>query len=153
MDGSVWITDSGSGAHHNIFTTVGGPLSILENVFVVDLGTGYSQFEIDAIGRAANITIGGSVSYDNSLNTANYDDVRIGANPSDGTGTVAIDGSLTLRLAHDAAHVNSVLLGGDGDETTPALTVMGPVFVVSGSTGDVIDINAALFKLGSLIIP
>src|SRR5579863_5603450 len=98
VNGSINITEAGAGTKQvNIYgppanNTTGGKLIINGSVGVVDTGNGQSGLRIDD-----GVTIGGNVSFDNSANTVNADDVQMYSN-SNAFGTTSIAGALTISL-------------------------------------------------------
>ena len=142
VSGSVNINEAGAGNHQvNIYgppanNPTGGQLVVTGNVSVVDAGNGISGLHIDD-----GVTFGGNVSFDNSANTVNADNVQMFSN-SNAYGTTSIAGSLTLALSQLVSQNNSVLVQGFG---TP-LVVTGAASITSGGGADTIQLLNDWFK-------
>jgi hypothetical protein len=127
-DGSVWTLA--------LSNTNGGKLSVKGSVSVVDTGAGQSGFRIDD-----GVTIGGNVSFDNSVNTVGGNVVQMYSNTIN-YGATSIAGSLTLALSQSAYHGDFAEVLGFGS----ALTVSGPVSITSGAGSDTIHLANAFFQ-------
>ncbi|HEY3965537.1 MAG TPA: hypothetical protein VGM05_13355 [Planctomycetaceae bacterium] len=142
VNGSVNVTEAGAGAKQvNLYgppasNPTGGKLIVKGGVGVVDTGTGQSGLRIDD-----GVTIGGNVSYDNSTNTVNGDNVQIYSN-SNSFGTTSIAGSLTLALSQSVYHGNVVVIEGFG----ASLAVTGAVKITSGGGSDSVQLMNDWFK-------
>lgn len=127
-DGSVWT--------QALSNTNGGKLLVKGSVSVVDTGNGQSGFRIDD-----GVTIGGNVSFDNSVNIVGGNVVQIYSNTIN-YGATSIAGSLTLALSQSAYHGDFAEVLGFGS----ALTVSGPVSITSGAGSDTIHLANAFFQ-------
>jgi len=142
VNGSVNVTEAGSGTQQvNIYgppanNPLGGKLVIKGDVGVVDTGTGTSGLRIDD-----GVTIGGNVSFDNSSNNVNSDNVQIFSN-SAAFGVTSIGGALSLALANSTYYGNTVAISGTGSQ----LPVTGATTITSGSGSDNIQLLNAWFK-------
>jgi hypothetical protein len=142
VQGSVNISEAGAGNKQvNIYgppanNPTGGKVIITGSVNVLDTGNGQSGLRIDD-----GVTIGANVSFDNSANTVNADNVQIYSN-SNAFGTTSIAGSLTLALSQAPYQNNSVLIQGFGT----SLVVTGAVSITSGGGADSIHLVNDWFK-------
>jgi hypothetical protein len=142
VNGSVNVTEGGTGNQQvNLFgppanNPLGGQLAIHGGVSVLDTGNGQSGLRIDD-----GVTIGGNVSFNNSANTVNADDVEIFSN-SAAFGMTTIGGTLALSLSYAAYHGDTVLIQGTGAQ----LPVTGAVTINSNGGGDTIRLLNTRFK-------
>ncbi|MBI3861892.1 MAG: hypothetical protein HY290_08340 [Planctomycetia bacterium] len=142
VSGSVNITEGGAANKQiNIYgppanNPTGGKLAITGSINVIDTGNGQSGLRIDD-----GVTIGGNVSFDNSANTVNADNVQMYSN-SNAFGTTSIAGSLTLALSRTATGNNFVQIQGFG---TP-FVVTGAASITSGTGADTIQLLNTWFK-------
>ncbi len=147
--GGVSIFDSGSGEHANeIYTSSSGSILIKGGVSVNDAGTGSSEFDIESsnVEDDGDVTIWGSVSYNNAFNTTGHDLVNITAHTSGGSGVVTIRGALTLLLSNNSSQGNVVTLGTQFNDPVTQLTVGGPVWITAGAGADDILFACVLFQ-------
>jgi hypothetical protein len=142
VNGSVTVTESGAGNQQvNIYgppanNALGGKLAIKGSLSVSDTGSGVSGLHIDD-----GVTISGNVSFDNSANTVNGDNVQIYSN-SNAYGITSIAGTLTLALSQAVYQGDAVWLQAFG---TP-LTVTGAVSITTGGGNDGIELADDWFK-------
>ncbi len=142
VDGSVNVTEGGSGNKQiNLFgppvnNPNGGKLAVKGNVTVLDTGNGKSGFLIDN-----GVTIGGNVSYDNSVNTVYGDNVQIFSN-SNAFGTTSLGGNLALSLSNAIYSGDKVVISGTG----ALLPVTGVTTIDTGRGSDLVQILRVLFK-------
>ena len=148
VNGSVNIAEAGAGNKQvNIYgppanNPTGGKLIITGGVSVLDTGNGQSGLHIDD-----GVTVGGNVSFDNSANTVDADNVQIYSN-SNAFGTTSIAGSLTLALSRALDQNNAVLIQGFGT----SLVVTGAVSITSGGGADNIQLLNDWFKTTTHIV-
>ena len=142
VTGSVNIDEAGpANKQVNIYgppanNPTGGTLTITGSVNILDTGNGISGLHIDD-----GVTFGGNVSFNNSANTVNADNVQIYSN-SFAFGTTSIAGSLTLALSQVTTGNNVVQMQGFG---TP-LVVTGTMSIVSWGAADNILLANDWFK-------
>lgn len=142
VNGSINITEGGSGNHQvNIYgppanNPFGGKLAIKGGVSVLDTGTGTSGLHLDD-----GVTISGNLSFDNSANTVNGDNVVMYSN-SNAYGMTSIGGTLNLALSQAPYQSNSVVMQGFGN----SLPVTGAVTITSGDGPDNIELANDWFK-------
>jgi hypothetical protein len=148
VNGSVNINEAGGvNKQINLYgppanNPTGGKLIITGSVNVLDTGNGQSGLRIDD-----GATIGGNVSFDNSANTVNVDNVQMFSN-SNSFGTTSIAGSLTLALSRAASGANFVQIQGFGT----SLAVTGAASITSGGGADTIQLLNDWFKSTAKIV-
>ena len=141
VGGSVQITQAGAGDKQvNLAGPLannpsGGRLTINGDVSVVDTGNGYSGLHVDA-----GVTIGGGLSFDNSLNTVNGNAIEILSN-SQSFGTTSIAKALTLKTSKALYEGSTVQIEAIG---TP-LAVGGIATIATGSGADVVKLRNTRF--------
>ena len=141
VGGSVQITQAGAGDKQvNLAGPLannpsGGRLTINGDVSVVDTGNGYSGLHVDA-----GVTIGGGLSFDNSLNTVNGNAIEILSN-SQSFGTTSIAKTLTLKTSKALYEGSTVQIEAIG---TP-LAVGGIATIATGSGADVVELRNTRF--------
>jgi hypothetical protein len=142
VNGSIDVTEGGSGNKQiNLAGPLannpnGGKLAVKGNVTVLDTGNGNSGLHIDD-----GVTIGGNVSYDNSVNTVYGDIVQIFSN-SNAYGTTSIGGNLSLSLSTAIYSGDMVVISATGT----LLPVTGAATIDTGRGSDLIQILRAFFK-------
>ena len=141
VGGSVQITQAGAGDKQvNLAGPLannpsGGRLTINGDVNVLDTGNGYSGLHVDA-----GVTIGGGLSFDNSLNTVNGNAIEILSN-SQSFGTTSIAKTLTLKTSKALYEGSTVQIEAIG---TP-LAVGGIATIATGSGADVVELRNTRF--------
>ena len=141
VGGSVQITQAGAGDKQvNLAGPLannpsGGRLTINGDVNVLDTGNGYSGLHVDA-----GVTIGGGLSFDNSLNTVNGNAIEILSN-SQSFGTTSIAKALTLKTSKALYEGSTVQIEAIG---TP-LAVGGIATIATGSGADVVELRNTRF--------
>ena len=141
VGGSVQITQAGAGDKQvNLAGPLannpsGGRLTINGDVNVLDTGNGYSGLHVDA-----GVTIGGGLSFDNSLNTVNGNAIEILSN-SQSFGTTSIAKALTLKTSRALYEGSTVQIEAIG---TP-LAVGGIATIATGSGADVVELRNTRF--------
>jgi len=139
--GSVQVTQAGAGDKQvNLAGPLannpsGGRLFINGDVTVLDTGNGYSGLHVDA-----GVTIGGGLSFDNSLNTVNPNAIEVLSN-SLSFGATSVAKALTLKTSKAVFAGSTVQIEAVG----APLAIGGIATIATGSGADLVQLKNTAF--------